>query len=71
MPESGSDSHGDDTSATLPTTPASVVWSDGHAYVLEVQGGRPRWIGLDERGRPRVLTEAALERRYWNSRPPR
>lgn len=52
----------------LPTTPSSVVWSGGHSYVLEGAGGRSLWAGVDDRGRPRFLTDAELQRRGW-SRP--
>lgn len=50
----------------LPTTPCSVVWSRGHAYVLERVGGRPWWMGVDDRGRPEQLTCADLQRRGWS-----
>ena len=46
----------------LPTIPCSVVWSRGHAYVLE---GR-RWMGVDDRGRSQSLTNTDLERRGWS-----
>ncbi|ANZ38915.1 hypothetical protein BBK82_25425 [Lentzea guizhouensis] len=49
--------------AELPTSPCSVVWSRGHAYVLE--GFRARWVGRDDRGRPCSLTGAEMERRGW------
>lgn len=49
----------------LPTTPCSVVWSCGHSYVLEGVGGRSLWAGVDDRGRPRFLTDAELRRRGW------
>ncbi len=49
----------------LPTAPSSVVWSGGHAYVLEGVGGRSMWAGVDDRGRPRFLTDADLRRRGW------
>ncbi|KOV81464.1 hypothetical protein [Nocardia sp. NRRL S-836] len=49
--------------AELPTAPCSVVWSRGHAYVLE--GFRARWVGRDDRGRPHALTGAELNRRGW------
>ena len=48
----------------LPTAPCSVVWSKGHAYVLE--GFRARWVGVDDRGRPLALTAAELQRRGWS-----
>jgi len=53
------------TSAKLPTVPCSVVWSRGHAYVLEPVGGRPRWLGVDDRGRAEELSGADLQRRGW------
>jgi hypothetical protein len=49
---------------TLPTTPCSVVWSKGHAYVLE--GSHGRWVGVDDRGRPQVLSGDELRRRGWS-----
>ncbi|HEX7309024.1 hypothetical protein [Lentzea sp.] len=49
--------------AQLPTTPCSVVWSRGHAYVLE--GFRARWVGRDDRGRPHAITGAEMQRRGW------
>ncbi|TWP52216.1 hypothetical protein FKR81_11625 [Lentzea tibetensis] len=49
--------------STLPTAPCSVVWSKGHAYVLE--GFRARWVGVDDRGRPHALSGADLQRRGW------
>jgi hypothetical protein len=59
---------GKDTEPTedLPTTPCSVVWSKGHAYVLEGLHGRVRWVGVDDRGRPLSLTNEDLERRGWS-----
>jgi hypothetical protein len=50
----------------LPTEPCSVVWSRGHAYVLESGFGRARWAGVDERGRPVLLTSDELRRRGWS-----
>jgi len=52
----------DSADAELPTTPCSVVWSKGHAYVLEGN----HWRGVDDRGRPQSLTAADLERRGWS-----
>jgi hypothetical protein len=52
--------------AELPTVPCSVVWSGRHAFVLEGNPGRPRWMGMDDRGRPQTLTNADLERRGWS-----
>jgi hypothetical protein len=54
-------------SASLPTTPCSVVWSKGHPFVLEGTHGRARWVGVDDRGRPQRLTGADLQRRGWTS----
>ncbi|RZS29829.1 hypothetical protein EV193_11885 [Herbihabitans rhizosphaerae] len=56
--------------AQLPTMPFSVVWSQGHAYVLEGHG-RPRWVGLDSRRRPQALTSDDMRRRGWSHRPAR
>ncbi|RLK59429.1 hypothetical protein [Actinokineospora cianjurensis] len=56
---------GSGSGPTLPTAPCSVVWSHGHAYVLEYTGGAGRWVGLDAFGRPTALTPAALERQGW------
>ena len=49
-------------STRLPTMPCSVVWSQGHAYVLE----GARWVGLDNRRRALWLTHADLQRRGWS-----
>lgn len=59
---------GDDvatTNSSLPTVPCSVVWSRGHAYVLEPVQGRPRWLGVNDRGRAEELSGADLQRRGW------
>ena len=59
---------GDDTAvrANLPTEPCSVVWSRGHAYVLEAPVfGRLRWLGVDDRGRAEELSGDDLQRRGW------
>jgi hypothetical protein len=53
----------------LPTAPSSVVWSQGHAYVLEGAAGRARWVGVDDRGRPQFLSPTDLTRRGCT--PPR
>lgn len=53
--------------AALPTAPCSVVWSRGHAYVLEGSRGRARWVGVDDRGRPQSLSGADLQRRGWST----
>ena len=50
------------TDTVLPTTPCSVVWSRGHAYVLE----GAHWMGMDDRGRPQSLTNDDLARRGWS-----
>lgn len=52
--------------AELPTVPCSVVWSRGHAYVLERVRGRSRWVGVDDRGRPQELSGADLCHRGWS-----
>lgn len=52
----------------LPTRPCSVVWSQGHPFVLERLGGRPRWVGVDDRGRTQALTDADLRSRGWSLR---
>ncbi|WP_216204970.1 hypothetical protein [Amycolatopsis aidingensis] len=49
-----------------PTTPCTVVWSQGRAYVLENASGRPRWMGTDSHGRPQALTGEDLRRRGWS-----
>jgi hypothetical protein len=54
-----------DTASKLPTVPCSVVWSHGHAYVLETALGRCRWVGCDDHGRPQALTHAELQNRGW------
>lgn len=51
-----------ETADELPTIPCSVVWSRGHAYVLEGN----LWMGMDDRGRPQSLTNADLARRGWS-----
>lgn len=45
-----------------PRTPGRVVWCQGHAYVREAA----RWVGVDDRGRPRTLTDADLHRHGWS-----
>ena len=55
---------GSTDAGTLPTAPCSVVWSKGHAYVLE--GFRARWVGVDDRGRPQALSGDELQRRGWS-----
>lgn len=61
----------DESSASLPTAPCSVVWSGGHSYVLEKPEsfGDSRWVGLDRHGRPLELTPAALRARGWTLTP--
>jgi hypothetical protein len=54
------------SSQHLPTTPCSVVWSRGHAYVREGTLGHTRWMGVDDRGRAQSLTDADLRRRGWS-----
>ncbi|NIJ12257.1 hypothetical protein FHU38_002601 [Saccharomonospora amisosensis] len=51
-----------------PTTPCTVVWSQGRPYVLESGPGRPRWMGTDSHGRPHALTGEDLRRRGWSYR---
>ncbi|KMS89634.1 hypothetical protein [Prauserella rugosa] len=53
---------------TPPTTPCTVVWSQGRPYVLENGAGRPRWMGMDRHGRPQALTRDELCRRGWSYR---
>lgn len=55
-----------DRGGELPTAPSSVVWSCGHSFVREGIGGRARWAGVDDRGRPRFFTDAELRRRGWS-----
>ena len=50
----------------LPTTPCSVVWSGGHAYVRETIRGRARWAGVDDRGRAEFITDTEIQRRGWS-----
>lgn len=47
---------------TLPTAPGRVVWCQGHALVRE----NARWVGVDDRGRPRSLTDADVHRHGWS-----
>ncbi len=54
--------------SVLPTVPCSVVWSRGHAYVLELIVNRPRWVGVDDRGRAVEFSCADLQRRGWSRR---
>ncbi len=54
----------------LPTEPCSVVWSAGHAFVLENTDAGARWVGFDAFGRPRALTPAALGRQGWSPHRP-
>jgi hypothetical protein len=64
--EPAAETDGFDASRALPTAPCSVVWSRGHAYVLERVRGRPRWLGVDDRGRREELSVADLQRRGWS-----
>jgi len=67
--DTGTSIHQSDQLATLPpTTPCSVVWSQGRPYVLEGVAGRPRWMGRDAKGRPLALSRAELQRRGWSLR---
>ncbi|MFD7659185.1 hypothetical protein ACFV4N_34845 [Actinosynnema sp. NPDC059797] len=61
--EHGAARAGSGGAGTLPTDPCSVVWSKGHAYVLE--GFHGRWVGVDDRGRPQALSGDELRRRGW------
>ncbi|GAA1193727.1 hypothetical protein [Prauserella alba] len=54
------------TTSAPPTTPCTVVWSQGRPYVLENPTGRPRWMGMDRHGRPQALTGDELCRRGWS-----
>jgi hypothetical protein len=56
----------EDGAERLPTVPCSVVWSRGHAYVLELIVNRPRWVGRDDRGRPVEYSCTELQRRGWS-----
>ncbi|WP_167115853.1 hypothetical protein [Amycolatopsis viridis] len=56
------------TTDPLPTTPCSVVWSQGRPYVLESGAGALRWVGTDHLGRPQALSGAELHRRGWSHR---
>jgi hypothetical protein len=47
---------------TPPTAPGRVVWCQGRALVRE----EARWVGVDDRGRPRSLTDADLRRHGWS-----
>ncbi|WP_199432221.1 hypothetical protein [Qaidamihabitans albus] len=66
--EDGTDSPASTGPASPPTTPCTVVWSQGRPYVLESGSGRPRWMGTDNHGRPQALTGADLRRRGWSYR---
>jgi hypothetical protein len=66
MAEATSQSEANRNSRPLPTAPCSVVWSGGHAYVLEGSHGRARWVGVDDRGRPRFYTGDELQLRGWS-----
>jgi hypothetical protein len=50
------------TAAPLPTAQGRVVWCQGHVYVRQ----DARWVGVDDKGRPRSLTDADLHRRGWS-----
>lgn len=49
-----------------PTTPCTVVWSQGRPYVLESGSRRFRWVGTDHHGRPETLTGEELRKRGWS-----
>ncbi|PXY22378.1 hypothetical protein [Prauserella muralis] len=57
-----------EAASSPPTTPCTVVWSQGRPYVLESATGRPRWMGTDSHGRPQALTGEDLRRRGWSYR---
>jgi hypothetical protein len=49
--------------ATLPVTPCSVVWSDGHPWVLDGEAGIPGprlWVSLGHDGGPLVRNSHAM-----------
>jgi hypothetical protein len=50
------------TAAPLPTIQGRVVWCQGHVLVRQ----DARWVGVDDKGRPRSLTDADLHRRGWS-----
>jgi len=64
--ERPADERPDVAAESLPTAPCSVVWSRGHAYVLELIVNRPRWVGVDDRGRAVEFSCADLQRRGWS-----
>ncbi|MEU6641582.1 hypothetical protein ABZ863_03445 [Saccharomonospora sp. NPDC046836] len=64
--ENGTTLAGADRAASPPTTPCTVVWCQGRAYVLESSSRRPRWMGTDSHGRPQALTGEDLRRRGWS-----
>ena len=66
MAEPTAQSRASQDTRPLPTAPCSVVWSGGHAYVLEGSHGRARWVGVDDRGRPRFFTGDELQLRGWS-----
>ncbi|WP_020673609.1 hypothetical protein [Amycolatopsis nigrescens] len=51
-----------------PTTPCTVVWCQGHPFVLESGPGKSRWVGIGPHGKPQALTGADLQRRGWSYR---
>ncbi|OLT43235.1 hypothetical protein BJF85_03435 [Saccharomonospora sp. CUA-673] len=67
-PASGSAAQTQPISPAPPTTPCTVVWSQGRPFVLESGAGRPRWMGMDRHGRPQALTGDELCRRGWSYR---
>lgn len=47
----------------LPTTPGSVVWYDGHPWVLDGEHGVPterRWVGIRRDGTPGTLSRQEM-----------
>ncbi|MFC4003461.1 hypothetical protein ACFS2C_16810 [Prauserella oleivorans] len=67
-PDASSSARTDRAADTPPTTPCTVVWSQGRPFVLESGAGRPRWMGTDRHGRPQALTGEDLRRRGWSFR---
>ena len=43
---------------SVPHTPCSVVWFDGHPFVLDGEPGMPtprRWVGIGRDGQPKII----------------
>jgi hypothetical protein len=48
-----------------PTTPCSVVWYDGHPWVLDGEPGIPtprRWVGVNRLGAVASMSQEAMAR---------